>query len=299
MTRTATEQQPEPFHFNINTPATYTHWFVNSLPTISWDSTVMPKGSTLDIQLMNHEQKEGLYLSRYVPAGLGSTKVNLRPEIVPGTYSLILTVYRSRSNEVLGRSLVQPLRILVETERSEPEASSTTTTSSSSASSSTAVLATRKHSRQDSSSSSSLLAKKFVSRRDPNRFFFTKEFRTAELESEPVSLTYPNRATTMILMAPYTMKWVVPEPLKDDTEAKVNILVMSEDKKTLKTEVAGVLAANVNAKAGFEILFLPRDLSSKEWYFIQVEVFGRGRKFVGRTQAFKTRPSAFIRPIDA
>jgi len=99
----------------------------------------------------------------------------------------------------------------------------------------------------------------------------------------------------MVLMAPYTIRWQLPSALQGVAakDARVNILVMARDRdETKKAEVAGVLAANVSAQAGFELLFLPKDLSPTKWYFIQVEVFGQGRKFVGRTHAFKTRPSA-------
>ncbi|GJJ71883.1 hypothetical protein EMPS_04240 [Entomortierella parvispora] len=284
----------DPFTFTVNSPTIRSQWLVNTLPIISWDPSSMPVGSTLDIQLLSHDQKSSVYLSRYVPAGSGSVRVNLRPDFIPGTYTLRLIVYKGRSTTILGRSTVHPLRIMVESDVSEndntPSSPETSSPSISTPSLST-TLASRKQSRHILASADKSETKLELQ----NRFYFTKESRDAVLESEPVSVDYSSSSSSMVLMAPYTIRWQLPVALQDvsEEEAKVNILVMVRDKDTQKMpEVAAVLAANVSAKAGFELLFLPRDLSPTKWYYIQVEVFGRGRKFIGRTQAFKTRSSA-------
>ncbi|KAG0365780.1 hypothetical protein BC939DRAFT_506622 [Gamsiella multidivaricata] len=112
--------KPQPFRFTVSSPELDAVWLVNSLPTVSWDATQMPEGSTLDIALLHHAKKESILLRRYVPARRASIPVNLRPEIVPGTYSLLLTVYNGRTSSVIGRSLVQSL-ILVSDESVDPE----------------------------------------------------------------------------------------------------------------------------------------------------------------------------------
>lgn len=270
---TPQERPASPFRFDVSSPQTDTLWLVDSLPTVHWDTTPMPEGSTMDIALLHHEKKESILLRRYVPTRLGAAQVNLRPEIVPGTYSLLLTVFQGRTSTVIGRSLVQSI-ILVEEESIDPEAQMALS----------APDADKNPKEQDAATQPQPQRKPEVS----SDLSFKRKNQHAILESESVELTHQPLRANLVLRAPYTVGWSIPKALENARRARVNILLV-----TLKTqEAVRVLAANVDAKAGFLYVSLPEDTPLGN-YQIKVEIIGKGRKFSGYTNQFRTSLPAF------
>ncbi|KAG0235338.1 hypothetical protein BGW41_000832 [Actinomortierella wolfii] len=244
--------------FAILAPKPDTLWISESLPTVSWDKSSFPEGSTVDIALLSYERKESTLLRRYVPARLGSTMVNLRPDLRPGTYALLITAFKDRSTTVLGRSLVQSI-IIVEDE-SEDEVVNPPPSSSSSGGDESHQLEKTESSLVSSSSPSA---------------------------HEQIALNYQPTAS-VVVRAPYTLGWSIPAPLKSVKNAKVDILLVS-DKKTDNT--VAVIATRMNAHAGFMYVNLP-DIVPKGRYRIKIEMYGKGRRFVGYTSSFSVRESA-------
>ncbi|KAF9911048.1 hypothetical protein EC991_004920 [Linnemannia zychae] len=271
--------QLKPFRFEVSSPQTDTLWLVDSLPTVHWDTLQMPEGSTMDIALLHHEKKESILLRRYVPTRLGSTMVNLRPEIVPGTYSLLLTVFQGRTSTVIGRSLVQSV-ILVEEESVDPEAQMTL-------SSLTNVNESQEQQQEEVTQEESTEVQRRP-HRETSDLTFKRKNQHAILETESVELTHQPLRANLVLRAPYTVGWSIPKALEHARRARVNILLVS-----LKTqEVVRILAANVDAKAGFLYVSLPEDTPLGN-YQIKVEIIGKGRKFSGYTNQFRTSLPAF------
>ncbi|KAF9129351.1 hypothetical protein BGW39_004227 [Mortierella sp. 14UC] len=272
--------QLKPFRFEVSSPQTDTLWLVDSLPTVHWDTLQMPEGSTMDIALLHHEKKESILLRRYVPTRLGSTMVNLRPEIVSGTYSLLLTVFQGRTSTVIGRSLVQSI-ILVEEESMDPEAQMPL-------SSLISVNESQEQQQQEEVTQEASIEVQQRPHRETSDLSFKRKNQHAILESESVELTHQPLRANLVLRAPYTVGWSIPKALERARRARVNILLVS-----LKTqEVVRVLAANVDAKAGFLYVALPEDTPLGN-YQIKVEIIGKGRKFSGYTNQFRTSLPAF------
>ncbi|KAF9549105.1 hypothetical protein EC957_004743 [Mortierella hygrophila] len=274
-----TPQRPaspsNPFRFKVSSPQTDTLWLVDSLPTVHWDTVQMPEGSTMDIALLHHEKKESILLRRYVPTRLGSTQVNLRPEIVPGTYSLLLTVFQGRTSTVIGRSLVQSI-MLVEEESSDAEAQMALSS------------VVNEQQPQDQDQVVQEQQPQTVRKPETSDLTFKRKNQHAILETESVELTHQPLRGTLVLRAPYTVGWSIPKALETARRARVNILLVS-----MKTqEVVRVLAANVDAKAGFMYVCLPEDTPLGN-YQIKVEIIGKGRKFSGYTNPFHTSLPAF------
>ncbi|KAF8937038.1 hypothetical protein BGZ47_009210 [Haplosporangium gracile] len=264
----------KPFRFEVSSPQTDTLWLVDSLPTVHWDTAQMPEGSTMDIALLHHEKKESILLRRYVPTRLGSTMVNLRPEIVPGTYSLLLTVFQGRTSTVIGRSLVQSI-ILVEEESFDVEAQMAFSS----------IVDEQSSQDQDEVT---LEQQQTIRKSKTSDLTFKRKNQHAILETESVELTHQPLRGNLVLRAPYTVGWSIPKALETARRARVNILLVS-----LKTqEVVRVLAANVDAKAGFLYVSLPEDTPLGN-YQIKVEIIGKGRKFSGYTNQFHTSLPAF------
>ncbi|KAG0316078.1 hypothetical protein BGZ97_007444 [Linnemannia gamsii] len=265
----------KPFRFDVSSPQTDTLWLVDSLPTVHWDTVLMPEGSTMDIALLHHEKKESILLRRYVPTRLGSTQVNLRPEIVPGTYSLLLTVFQGRTSTVIGRSLVQSI-ILVEEESADSEAQMPLSS-----------IVDIEQPVQEQGEVVEQQQKK-IRKPETSDLTFKRKNQHAILEAESVELTHQPLRGNLVLRAPYTVGWSIPKALETARRARVNILLVS-----LKTqEVVRVLAANVDAKAGFLYVMLPEDTPLGN-YQIKVEIIGKGRKFSGYTNQFHTSLPAF------
>ncbi|KAF9356495.1 hypothetical protein BGX26_005187 [Mortierella sp. AD094] len=246
-------KQQLPFRFEVSSPKMDTVWMVDSLPRISWDVAEMPEKSTMDIALLNHERKESILLRRYVPTRLGSTLVNLRPEITPGTYSLLLTVYKGRTSTVIGRSLIQSL-ILIDDEAVDPEQEMLF------------HLDTSNVEKKEST-------------------VFKKQ--DAVQESELVELTHQPTKGNLVLRAPYTVGWTIPKALEGVRNVRVNLLLVNRKDETVRT-----LVSNIDAKTGFTYVFLPED-TPIEMYQIKVEIIGKGRKFSGYTHRFFTSLPAF------
>ncbi|KAF9996843.1 hypothetical protein BGZ80_010733 [Entomortierella chlamydospora] len=242
-----------PFRFDVSAPKLDTVWRVDSLPRVSWDAAKMPEKSTMDIALLNHERKESVLLRRYVPAHLGSTLVNLRPEITSGTYSLLLTVYKGRTSTAIGRSLIQSL-ILVDNEAVDPE---------------------------------ELLFHADTSNVEKKESVVFKKQNEVTLESELVELTHQPTKGNLVLRAPYTVGWTIPKALENVRNVRVNLLLVNRRGETIRT-----LVSNIDAKAGFTYVFLPED-TPIEMYRIKVEIVGNGRKFSGYTHRFSTSLPAF------
>jgi len=259
----------QPFRFEVTAPTMDTLWLVDSLPTVSWDTSLMPEGSTVDIALLHHEKKQSILLRRYVPSQSGSTLVNLRPDISAGTYSLLLTVYKGRTSTVVGRSLVQSL-ILIEEEGSDLD------------------QRTPQQIDPESPMKSGIEEEKTeIHKPDRTEFSFKKLNQNAIQESEQVTLTHQPTKGNLVLRAPYTVGWTIPKALESARRVRVNILLVSRT-----DEVVRVLATNVDAKTGFMYVFLPEDIPLA-MYSIKVEIIGKGRKFSGYTHKFRTSLPAF------
>ncbi|KAF9276866.1 hypothetical protein BGZ68_009699 [Mortierella alpina] len=261
--------QTEPFRFEVKAPQMDTLWLIDSLPTVSWDPTVMPEGSSMDIALLCHEKKQSILLHRYVPTRLGKTLVSVPPTIAPGTYSLLLTVFKGRTSTVLGRSLVQSL-ILVSEEGTDPEDEVLRTT----------ATTTTEPTAKDS--------KNVKDKVELSEFSFKKQYQNAVEEPEQVLLTHQPLKNNLVLRAPYTVGWTIPKDLENARRVRVNLLLVS----SRSHEVAKVLATNVDARIGFQYVFLPEDTPLAQ-YQIKVEIIGKGRKFSGYTHGFHTSLPAF------
>ncbi|KAG0228615.1 hypothetical protein B0O80DRAFT_450745 [Mortierella sp. GBAus27b] len=250
----------ELFRFDISAPSLDTQWLVDSFATIAWDADAMPEKSTLDITLMQHAKKRAILLRRYVPAQQGSIQINLGPEIEPGTYSLLLTVYKGRSSTVVGRSLVPSIVIAEESEQ--------------------AIEAIG-----ESPSDIQLPSRAL------DQLYFKKELQDAVLDEEGVQLNHESSGKTMVLMAPYTIGWNIPKALEKVPDTLVNILLVSEEERpdgSIESKVQRVLAGNIDARAGFQFVFLPKDTPRGLRYRIRVVIYGNGRKFIGHTRQFAT-----------
>ncbi|KAI1317230.1 hypothetical protein EDD11_008822 [Mortierella claussenii] len=262
-----TPQQPssklEPFRFQVSSPQMDSLWLVNSLPVISWDTALMPEGSTMDIALLHHAKKQSILLRRYVSTRLGSTSVNLRPEITAGTYSLLLTVYKGRTSTVIGRSLVNSI-IMIEDEGFDPEREAVR------------PIHNVEKDVQEETSSTNVLSS-----------FPYKNGQNIIQETEVVQLTHQPQKGNLVLLAPYTVGWTIPKALENARHIRVNLILVSP-----QDEVVRALATNIDAKAGFIYVFLPEDIPLK-MYKIKVEIVGKGRKFSGYTHKFLTSLPAF------
>jgi hypothetical protein len=131
------------------------------------------------------------------------------------------------------------------------------------------------------------------------QFHFKKEFQDAVLDEERVQLNYESGGQSMVLMAPYTIGWRIPKGLENAESANVNILLVSadDDGNEEQAKVVRVLAANINVRASFHFVFLPRDIPRKKTFRMRVEIFGNGRKFVGHTHRFTTQLPAFVADV--
>ncbi|KAG0048263.1 hypothetical protein BGZ83_006770 [Gryganskiella cystojenkinii] len=280
-TTTTTSSPTVPFRFDVSNPEMDTLWLVDSLPTVTWDTSLMPQGSTMDIALLHHEKRQSILLRRYVPTQAGSTLVNLRPEVVPGTYSLLMTVFKGRSSTVLGRSLVQSLIVVddeaVDPERDQEEETVSTVVKEQIDSATNVVELTE----QDQETSTLATPAELTFKRKHHRQPIVED-------QEVIQLTHQPTKGNLVLRAPYTVGWTIPKALEKARHARVQLLLVS-----IKTdEVVRVLATNIDAQAGFMYVFLPED-TPIESYRIKVEIVGKGRKFSGFTHGFRTSLPAF------
>ncbi|KAF9905961.1 hypothetical protein BX616_000866 [Lobosporangium transversale] len=269
-----TPQQSEPFRFEVSSPKTDSLWPVDSLPTISWDATQMPQGSTMDIALLHYEKKQSYLLRRYVPARLGSTLVNLQPELKSGTYSLLLTVYKGRTSSVVGRSLVHGI-ILSEDEAVDAEQETLR------------IISNKDQEIEDNNEENT--AESLTTSETPELLLKANKQRQRMIvqETELVELTHEPTKGNLVLRAPYTIGWTIPKAIEGARRIRVNLLLVSRD-----DEVVRVLATNIDAKTGFLYVFLPADIPL-QMYRIKVEIIGKGRKFTGYTHKFHTSLPAF------
>ncbi|KAF9351096.1 hypothetical protein BGX26_010811, partial [Mortierella sp. AD094] len=265
----------EPFRFDITSPKVNTEWLTDSLPAVSWDASLMPKGSTMDVALLQHAKKRSILLRRYIPAQQGTMHVNLSPEIEPGTYSLLLTVYKGRTSTVIARAFVTSLLVVDEVQK---VVQSTDTSSLNFQGRLTNIL--------DSPTKDSKI----------ETLHFKKDLQDAVLDDEPVQLTNESGGHSLVLMAPYTIGWTIPKALKRVPRTHVNILLVSRDSDLDgSVKVVRVLRTNIDARAGFQFVFLPKDIPRKDLYQISIEIYGNGRKFVGYTHQFSTQLPAFVK----
>ncbi|KAF9999532.1 hypothetical protein BGZ65_005133 [Modicella reniformis] len=182
----------------------------------------MPESSTLDIALVQREMKKAILLRRHVSARLASTQVNLGPEIEPGTYSLLLTVYRGRSSTVPG--VIRVKRGIL-------------------------ALMASKH-----QVTSPVVSINSTSRRS-SRTRFSKTS----------------------LFTPHTIGWTVPKALDKVPHALVNIALVSNEKgsdDSALAKVVRVLAANVDARAGFQICVSAKDIPRGRIFQLRIEMSG-------------------------
>ncbi|KAF9430934.1 hypothetical protein BGZ94_002063, partial [Podila epigama] len=265
----------ELIRFPITTPTVDTLWLIDSLPQVTWDATEMPQDSTMDIALLHHAKKQSILLRRYVPTRLGSTLVNLTPDLKPGTYSLLLTVFKGRTSTVVGRSLVQSI-ILIEDESVDPEEEEEEKAAY------TAPVVVQETKKKN--------------KKSRDEFLFKKQHSQAIQESEQIQLTHQPTKNTLVLRAPYTVGWTMPKQLEGVRQTRVNILLVARGSRPEEDEVVRVLATHIDAKVGFMYVYLPEDVPLKA-YHIKIEIFGNGRKFSGYTHKFHTSLPAFsVRP---
>ncbi|KAF9584652.1 hypothetical protein BGW38_005718 [Lunasporangiospora selenospora] len=250
--------------FTTTSPRIDTVWLIDSLPQVAWDQSSLPEGATLDITLV-HPDRDPIVLRRYVPASKGSTLVNVPPTISAGTYSLLLTAFSGRSTSLVANSVVHSV-ILIEDEDVDPEQETPLRISDNSKTSTTP---------------------KSTPKDTDDEFSFKKQHQNAVLGTEQVQLTHQPTKSTLVLRAPYTVGWSIPKPLEHARHVRVNLKLVTADDK-----VTTVLATNVDAKSGFMYVHLPADVPLQS-YRIKVEVMGKGRKFVGYTNRFRTSLPAF------
>ncbi|KAG0206191.1 hypothetical protein BGX28_002326 [Mortierella sp. GBA30] len=261
----------EVFRFDVKAPQMDTLWLIDSLPVVSWDTSLMPENTTMDIALLCHEKKQSILLHRYVPTLQGKTLVNIAPSITPGTYSLLLTVFKGRTSTVLGRSLVQSM-ILIDHEGTDPEEEEILRTTAS------------------TEPSTTLENEKNVVVRKPelSEFAFKKQNRNAVEQIEQVKLTHQPIKHNLVLRAPYTIGWTIPQALERARRVRVNLILVS----ARTHEVVRILETNIDARVGFKYVLLPEDVPLKN-YQIKVEIVGKRRKFAGYTHEFLTSLPAF------
>ncbi|KAG0366012.1 hypothetical protein BGZ54_005947 [Gamsiella multidivaricata] len=230
----------------------------------------------MDIALMQLSKNQSTILRRYVPTHLGSTQINLRPEIAPGAYSLLLTVYKGRTSTVLSRSLVSKLFVVEESQQVD---SDTHPPSESVIKNPINTVELLRELKQDKGAGAE------------DQFHFRKEFQDVILDDEPLQLVHESGGEALVMMSPYTIGWSVPKIFEKVPQTKVNILLVSNEdgsEDSTKAEVQRVLAANLDARTGFYIVILPRDIPRRDHYQVRVEIYGNGRKVVGYTHRFST-----------
>ncbi|KAF9160734.1 hypothetical protein DFQ26_005238 [Actinomortierella ambigua] len=265
--KSSSSSTPSLSGFAILDPKPNTVWLTESLPTVAWDKSPFPEGATVDIALLHRERKESTLLRRYVPARIGSTMVNLRPDLRPGTYALLITVFKDRSTTVLARSLVQTITVVVDD--NDDEKVDTTTTSSSASSPSD------NNNNNDKDDD------------DAEKTLSVIGSSSTLYAHEQLALNYQPK-NSVVVRAPYTLGWTIPAPLKRAKHAKVDILLV-DDKTT--DDVVAVVATRMNAHAGFTYVNLP-DTVPRGRYRLKIEMYGKGRRFVGYTSNFNVRESA-------
>ncbi|KAG0001996.1 hypothetical protein BGZ80_001544 [Entomortierella chlamydospora] len=264
----------EPFRFDITSPRVDTEWLTDSLSPISWDTSLIPSGSTMDVALLQHAKKRSILLRRYIPAQQGTIHVNLSPEIEPGMYSLLLTVYKGRTSSVIARSFVSSLLVVDEVQKVVQSVDT-----------STLNFQDKPINILDSSTKDSKI----------EMLHFTKDLQEAILDDEPVQLTNESGGRSLVLMAPYTIGWTIPKALKRIPRTRVNILLVSKDSDLDDSvKIVRALKTNIDARVGFQYVFLPKDLPRNDLYQIRIEIYGNGRKFVGYTHQFSTQLPAFV-----
>ncbi|KAF9944476.1 hypothetical protein BGZ70_004611, partial [Mortierella alpina] len=242
-----------PFRFMINSPVDGATWEVGSLRSVSWDGSLMPEDSTIDIAVMHHEEKQSFLLRRYVLAQSGSCYLNLPPEVIPGTYSLLLTIYKKRTTVVLGRSLVPVLHIVdkgvLKVPRRVP------------APSSTVPAGTSSQGRKETRDERTLL--------QPSAAIRSKSDGADESLNKETALDVPHARANILLV-------------KNGHRSAES-----------DHAVERVLVTNLDAHTGFYVVLLPMDLSSEEEYRLKIVISGAGRRFVGFSRAFTTTLPAF------
>ncbi|KAF9980246.1 hypothetical protein BGZ75_008655 [Mortierella antarctica] len=244
----------------------------------------MPEGSTIDAALMHHEMKQSFLVRRYTLAQSGSCYLNLPPEVTPGTYSLLLTVYKERTAVVLGRSLVPVIHIIDKGVLNTPRRVQAPSLAMPAGTSSQ----DRKETRDERTLLKSAAMKSKFGGADGS-------LSTAALDQEKIHLINETGGKIRVRRAPYTLGWKVPDALRDVPNARADILLvksgnhLEDSDRTTKR----ALATNLSAHAGFYVVLLPMDLISEEEYRLQIVISGAGRTFVGSSRAFTTTPPAF------
>ncbi|CAO3565053.1 unnamed protein product [Mortierella alpina] len=267
-----------PSRFMVNSPVDGATWGVGSLRSIYWDSSLMPEDSTIDVAMMHHEQKQSLLVRRYVLARPGSCCLSLPPEVMPGTYSLLLTVYKNRTTVVLGRSLVPIIYIVDKSAlktppraQGPPPAVSTGTSS---------------QDRKEARDERTMLSPSAV---------ISSESGGVVSDQETIRVINEAGGKVRVRRAPYTFGWTVPNALRDVPRARADILLVKSGHPSAESDrtVERALATNLNAHSGFYVVLLPMDLRSEEEYQLKIVISGAGRRFVGFSRAFTTTPPAF------
>ncbi|KAF9291502.1 hypothetical protein BGZ68_003707 [Mortierella alpina] len=243
----------------------------------------MPEGSTIDAALMRHEMKQSFLVRCYTLAQTGSCSLNLPPEVKPGTYSLLLTVYEKRTATVLGRSLVPMIHIA---ERGLPKTSRQVQASS------PAVPASRNpQGRKDTRDERALLQPLAAIKSKSDGTAASSNLNTA-LDQEKIHLINETGGKVRVRRAPYTFGWKVPDALRDVPNARADIFLVKSGNHPAGT-VERALTTNLSAHAEFHVVQLPMDLVSQVEYRLQIVISGAGRTFVGSSRAFTTTPPAF------
>ena len=267
----------------VNSPVDGATWEVGSLRSVSWDSSLMAENSTIDAALMHHEMKQAFLLRRYVLAQSGSCSLNLPPEVTPGTYSLLLTVYKKRTTTVLGRSLVSVIHIVdkrVLRTLSRVQASSVPADAS---------LQGQNDTRDDRALLQPTAA---IQSKSQGRDWSLKN---TVVDQEKIHIINESGGKVRVRRAPYTLGWEVPKALRDVPNVRADILLVESGHKQADSDrkVERALVTNLSAHAGFHIVLLPMDLLSPVKYRLQIVISGAGRTFVGYSRAFSTTPPAY------
>ncbi|KAF9576662.1 hypothetical protein EC968_007010 [Mortierella alpina] len=206
----------------------------------------MPEGSTIDAALMNHAEKQPFLVRRYASAQSGSCYLNLPPEVTPGTYSLLLTVYKKRTAVVLGRSLVPVIQVVnnkgvlkVPRQVQTPSLATLAGTSS------------QDHIEPHDERRTLLQPSAAVK----SKFDGTDgSWLNTALDPEKIHVVHEAGGKVRVRRTPYTFGWTLPEVLQEVPHARADILLV---KTNSERTVERVLATNLNAHAGFHVVFLP------------------------------------------
>ncbi|KAF9114199.1 hypothetical protein BGX27_011472 [Mortierella sp. AM989] len=169
--------------------------------------------------------------------------------------SLLLTTYKGHTSTVIARALVSSLII---GDKGEENVKSTDTSTPSF------------QGRLDTFSDNTMQSSKIDI---ASSFQFNRDLQDAVLDDEPVQLNYESGGRSLVLMTPYIIGWKIPKALKHVPRVRVNILLVTVDPMSdSSVKIMRVLKANIDARPGFQFIFIPKDIPRKNLYQFRIEI---------------------------